>query len=39
MEPEAWAKARESLARVQGSTTIPSDYNYYNQYWPNTYNK
>lgn len=36
-EPEAWAKARQSLARVQGSTPMASDYNYYNQYWPNVY--
>jgi len=38
-EPEAWAKARQSLAKVQGNTQMPSDYNYYanNQYWPNMY--
>lgn len=31
MEPEAWVKARESLARVSGGVPTASDYNFYQQ--------
>ena len=39
MEPEAWIKARESLAKVKGESPISTEFTnqYYNHYWPNVY--